>query len=231
MEENTIVQEENVDSVLNSVGDEYLAKKKRNRKIAFSIISFLTLALAVVIIVMSCVKVNLKPSFISDATSYRITINNTDKMLLDESSEEFDKFDNLFEESFSMNYLTALFSGKLGGYDINDDDETTDYFYSDTTNNTGISTKLKSELGSNYVRVKFAEEKVVKYSNGETYKSKYNSANELKFSELYFNLTTSEDVETITFYIGTNGYLSGTRITKITVEANTYALYEFATQD
>ena len=33
MEENTIVQENDVDSVLNSVGDEYLAKKKRNRKV------------------------------------------------------------------------------------------------------------------------------------------------------------------------------------------------------
>lgn len=231
MEENTIVQENDVDSVLNSVGDEYLAKKKRNRKIIFSVISFLTLALATIIIVMSCIKVNLKPSFISDASSYRITINNSDKMLLDKSSEEFEEFNKIFEESFSMNYLSALFAGKLGGYEIKSDDETTDYFYSNTTNNTGMSTTLKNALGSNYVRVKFAEDKVVKYSNGETYKSKYNSDNELVFNELFFNLSTSEEDEKITFYLGTTGYLSGTRITKITIKANTYALYEYATQD
>lgn len=233
MEENTleVVKEENVDEVLSSVNDEYIAKRKRNRKISFSIISFLVLALAVVIIVMSSVKVNLKPEFIDDAISYRITINNVDKLLLDQSSEEFDDFDKLFDETFSINYLTALFSGKLGGYEIKSEDETTNYFYSDTKNNTGMSSSLKSSLGSNYVRVKFADEKQVKYSNGKVYKSQYNSNADLKFDELYFALSNSEQTETLTFYLGTRGYLSGTRITKITVQANTYSLYEFVTQD
>ena len=229
MEEAKVInQDENVDNVLNSVSDQYLAKRKRNRKITFSIISFIVLALATIIIVMSCVKVNIKPQFIDDATSYRVTINGSDKLLLEEGNEEFAEFDELFDETFSLNYLTALFSGKLGGYKINASDETKDYFYSDTKNNKGMSTSLKNALGDSYVRVKFGEEKEVTYSNGKTYMSKYNTNSKLVFDELYFNLSETNEEGSLTFYLGTRGYLSGTRITKITIEANTYALYEFA---
>ena len=227
MEENTqTVQEENVDSVLNSVSDQYLAKKKKNRKITFSIISIVVLLLSVAIIVMSCVKINTKPAFIKGATSYQVTINNSEKLLLDETNEEFDEFDKLFDETFSYNYLNALFAGKLGGYDIC---ETTSNFYSDTKNNTGMSTTLKNQLGSNYVRVKFDEDKTIKYSNGKEYKSIYYSDYSITFNELYFNLNTSDEESEITFYIGAKGYLKG--ITKITIEANTYALYDFATNN
>lgn len=232
MEENTqaMAEEKNVDSVLNSVSDEYLSKKKRNRKITFSIISFIMLALSVVIIVMSCIKINIKPDFFGDVKSFSITTKSS-YIVLDESNEEFEEFNELFDESFSYNYLTALFAGKLGGYEINSDDETKDYFYSDTTNNTGMSAELKSALGDNYVRVKFNEDKTVKYSNGKTYKSRYNTDATLVFNELYFNLNDTNEESELTFYLGTRGYLSGTRITKITVEANTYSLYEFATNN
>lgn len=234
MEENTIVtnQDENVNNVLNSVSDEYLAKKKKNRKITFSLISFFVLALATVIIVLSCVRVNLKPEFIDNAVRYEITTKgNSTTMVYESTDEGFKEFDKLFDEAFSLSYLTALFSGKLGGYELNASDETNEYYYSDTKNNTGMSTTLKNALGSNYVRVVFDEEKQVKYSNGDVYKSKYNSDYDLKFEELYFNLHDTTEDETLTFYLGTNGYSSGTRITKITVKANTYSLYKFAIND
>ena len=227
MEENLVIEENKSDNII-SIDDQYISKKKRKRKIIFSVISFLTFALATIIIVMSCVKVNLKPEFISDAMSYRITINNSDKILLDESNEEFEEFDKIFEDSFSINYLSALFTGKLGGYELTDENETSDIFYSSTTGLTGMSTTLKNALGSNYVRVKFDQDKVVKYSNGEVYKSKNNTEYQLTFNELYFKLSTSESEETTTFYLGTKGYLSGTRIFKITVKANTYSLYNYA---
>lgn len=227
-ETQVINQDENVDNVLNSVSDQYLAKRKKRRKITFSIISFIVLALATIIIVMSSVKVNTKPAFIDDAVSYRVTIDGKDKLLLEQEDEEFAEFDKLFDETFSLNYLTALFTGKLGGYEINANDETTDNFYSDTKNNTGMSSALKSALGDSYVRVKFAEEKEVAYSNGKAYMSKYNTNSKLVFNELYFNLSENNEDASLTFYLGTRGYLSGTRITKITIEANTYALYEFA---
>ena len=227
MEENLVIEENKSDNII-SIDDQYISKKKRKRKIIFSVISFLTFALATIIIVMSCVKVNLKPEFISDAMSYRITINNSDKILLDESNEEFEEFDKIFEDSFSINYLSALFTVKLGGYELTDENETSDIFYSSTTGLTGMSTTLKNALGSNYVRVKFDQDKVVKYSNGEVYKSKNNTEYQLTFNELYFKLSTSESEETTTFYLGTKGYLSGTRIFKITVKANTYSLYNYA---
>jgi len=217
--------------LLDSVNIEYLSKKKRNRKIVFSAISFLVLALATIIIVMSCIKVNLKPSFIEGVTRYEITVNSSTPITYEKGDKGFKEFDNLFEETFSINYLTALFTGKLGGYEINSEDETKDYFYSDTSNNKGMSSTLKNYIGKNYVRVVFDKEKTVRYSNGEAYKSQFNTNTNLVFTELYFALNTTQDDESLTFYLGTNGYLSGTRITKIKVEANTYSLYEYATQD
>lgn len=225
MEENVL---NNENDSLKAISDVYLAKKKRNRKIAFSIISLLTLALATVIIVLSCVRVNFKPAFIDNAVRYEITLKeNSSTVVYEESEEKFKQFDKIFEETFSLNYLTALFSGKLGGYEINSDNETTENFYSNTQENIGMSSALKSALGDNYVKVKFAEEKEVQYSNGKAYKSKYNSSVSLVFDELYFNLNTTDAEDNLTFYMGTRGYLSGTKITKITIKANTYALYDY----
>lgn len=220
------------ENVLDSISDQYLAKKKRNRKIIFSLISFVVFALAIIIIVMSCVKVNIKPKFIDNAVRYEVTINSAEKLSLDKTSEEFDDFDKLFDEAFSYNYLTALFDGKLSGYTIKDENETNDNFYSDTKNNTGMSSALKSALGKNYVRVKFDEDKTVKYSNGKTYYTKYNTSLPLKFNELYFNINSSDETSKITFYLGTfGGAVNTVKITKITVEANAYSLYKFAAED
>lgn len=216
--------------LLEAVNVEYLSKKKRNRKIIFSIISFITLALATMIIVMSCIKVNLKPEFIKGASRYEITINSS-STTYEKGDKGFEKFDEQFNKAFSINYLTALFDGKLGGYDIKEDDETKEKFYSDTTNNIGMSTDLKNHLGKNYVRVIFDSPKVVTYSNGKEYKCKLNSDYNLKFTELYFPLTSNQEEETLTFYLGTNGYRSYTTITKITVEANSYSLYKFVAED
>ena len=154
MEENIATQEvntsnQNVDNLLQSVSDEYLAKKRKNRKIVYSIISGLILALAIVIITLSCITVNLKPSFTEGGAVFTITINGSNKMTFEDSDEQYQEFNKLYTEAFTSTYLTALFSGKLEKYTIN---ETSDNFYSDTLNNTGMSSTLSSALGSNYVR-------------------------------------------------------------------------------
>ena len=226
-----VIQNENTDA-LKDISDAYIAKKKRNRKIAFSIISFVTLALATIIIVLSCVKVNTKPAFIKDVSRYEITVKENSSMIVYENGEDkFKEFDKLFNEAFSLNYLTALFTGKLGGYELNSSNETTDNFYSDTQQNIGMSSILKNALGDNYVKVKFNEEKEVKYSNGKTYTSKYDSTVPLVFDELYFSLNSDNEDSTLTFYMGTRGYLQGVKITKITIKANTYSLYNYVVEN
>lgn len=219
------------DDTLYSISDEYLAKKKRNRKIIFSVISFVALVLAVAIIVMSSVKVSFKPKFIEGAVRYEITLKENSTAIVYESTDKgFKEFDQLFEETFSANYLTALFDGKLKGYEINSKDETTDDFYSDNDNRIGMGPKLKTALGDNYVRVKFDKERKLTYSNGKTYKSSYDLGASLVFDELYFNINNKNEDSTLTFYLGTRGVYK-TKITKISVEANTYSLYKYALEN
>ena len=218
---------ENVEKLLDSVSDEYLAKKKRTRIISYSILLFIILALATIIIVMSAIKVDLKPKFIENASSYRVTISNSEVMTLDSDSKQYKEFNKIYLNSFKTQYLTALFTGKLGGYEI---DETFDYFYADTTNSTGMSSTLKSSLGANYVRVYFDEPKTILKSNGEIYHSKINSDTTLSFNEMYFNLSSDNKEDDLVFYFGAIGYLSRARIVKITVRANTYNLFKFVTE-
>ncbi len=224
MEENIVKEEnDNVDNLLNSLSDEYLAKKKRTRIISFSIISFLVFALAVVIIVLSCVKVDLKPKFLGEALNYRVNISNS-VVSLDESNEDFNKFNKIFDESFKSQYLTAIFTGKLGGYTI---EETYKQFYS--SNSTNPNSIWRSELGDNYVRVNFVETKQILNSNGSVYYSNTNSNKTFTFNQMYFNLSTQDSQQDLVLYIG--GILEGTsstRLIKIKVRANTHNLYKFA---
>ncbi len=227
MEESIKNESVEVENLLNSVSDEYLAKRKKTRIISYSIILTIVLALAVTIITLSCIKVDLKPSFITDASSYRVTISNTEVMTIDESNDEFKEFNNIYLNSFNSHYLTALFTGRLGGYKI---EETYDYFYSDTANSTGMSTALKNALGSDYVRAIFDESKQILNSDGSVYYSKVNTDTTLSFNEMYFSLSDSKSEHDLVFYFGVTGYYSRARILKITVRANTYDLYKFVTE-
>lgn len=221
------VEDENIEKVLESVSDEILAKKKRKRIITYSIISSIVFILATLIVVLSCVKIDLRPSFMGDALSYSITIDGKNYMTLDESSEEYDEFNQTYLKSFKTQYLTALFTGRLGGFTIT---ETPSNFYASTSSKTPSST-LKSELGKNYVRVLFSEEKQILNSNGKVYYSEYMSNKTFTFDEMYFNLSTENSSQDLTLYLG--GKREGTesvRIIKINVRANTYNLYKMVTE-
>ncbi len=220
------VQTNDVDSVMNSVSDEYLKKKKRTRNIVYTTILSVLLAVAMIVIVMSSITVGLKPSFIGNPSSYSIYINGSEKKYIDESSAEYDEFYDIYSKSFNVSYLSALFTGKLGGYQI---EETLDAFYSNSTDKTGISNALSTLLGSNYVKLEFAGEKPIKKANGEVYKSIYNTNCELVFEDVYFTINSENADKDLTFYFGTTGIGMGYTITKISIRANTSALYEFAT--
>lgn len=229
----TVTPEENkeheVEHVLNSVSDEYLNKKKRTRTITYSALLSVILALATIIIILSSIRVDLKPKFISDPSSYSIYISGTEKMYIDEGSEEYEEFYKAYKDSFNISYLSALFTGKLGAYKI---EESTNQFYSNGTAKTGMSNILKTALGNNYVKLSYATEQQVKKANGDIYYSIYHSTEyDLKYEDVYFTLNTENKDSNLTFYFGTTGTGSGYTITKISVRANTYALYDFVTEN
>jgi len=218
------VKEENIDNVLSSVNDEYLSKKKRIKKITYSIILSIVFALATIIIVMSSIRVDLKPTFINNPSSYSVYIAGTEKMYIDETSKEYDEFYSLYNNSFNISYLTALFTGKLGSYKI---EETLEDFYSNESTKTGMSSALKTSIGNNYIKLSYTEAQQLKYADGKDYYSAYNSTKALIYEDVYFTLNTENKDSDLTFYFGTKGATSKHTITKITVRANTFALYLF----
>ena len=216
-----------VENVLNSVNEEYLSKKKKTSKIVYSIVLSIILALSITIIVLSSINVNLKPSFIKEASSYNITLDGTEnKINIDESSSEYKEFNNIYLKSFEMKYLKALFSGNLGSYRIV---ETYDDYFS-SSSSTSLHSNLKSQLGQNYVKVNFDEPLTLKDSSGKVYKSVNTSNTILKFQKMAFSISGENAEKDVVFYLGTfSDDLPKARVTKITIKANLSKLYDFVT--
>ena len=214
----------NVDNVLDSVSDEYLRKRKRTKTISYASILGVMLALAIVIIIMSVVRVDLRPAFISNPTYYSICTSNKDEIFIDENSEEYEEFYDAYKNSFNISYLTALFTGKLGAYTI---EESLESFYKKNTKEIAFS----SELGSDYVKLSYSFPQELKSPNGKPYYSDSNTNESLlTYEEVYFPIYNENSDKELTFYFGTTGAGYGYTITRITVRANTHALYEFATK-
>ena len=221
-------KDENVEQLLNSVSDAYLKKRKRTRIISYSIILFVVLALAVAIIVMSSIKIDLRPKFITEGANYQVYINKQMKENISadpSTKQKYDKFNSIFLNSFNTQYLTALFTGKLGGYKV--EECTQEFFYSNQTSATGINSDLNNYLGDNYVKITYDQPINITNSNGKPCYTQFNSNYELKFEELYFNLNTLDAEQDLVFYLGGYGYVTkgNARIVKITVRANTFDLY------
>ncbi len=217
------------DELFQSVSDEYLNKKKRNRIISLSIISAVIFALAVVIITLACVRLDLKPYFLEEGSKYSVIINDSEvaTFISNSENEEYDEFYKHFQSSFYTSYLTAIFTGKLGSYTI---ERTNDTFYSSwnssTETGTGMSTTLDSALGSNYVHISYGVEQTLFNADGTPCKSQFNSSVDLKYVDVYFPISSENTDGDLTFYFGSYGY-SQPRIAKITIRANTYAIYDY----
>lgn len=225
---------QNVDTVLDSVSDEYLKKRKRKKKITLSILSAFIFALVVVIIVLACVKVNLKPYFISRPSNIQVYINNTLKYT--PTDENFDEFYSVYEDSFYSTVLTALFTGNLSDYKITEGK--TESFYSDSTNRQGMSSALKNYLGSNYVHLFYAQQQTLFNADGSKYMSKNNTYKYFfTYQDVYFNITDTNNESELTFYFGgcyttESGPTSDrAKIISITVRANSYAIYDYVVED
>ena len=235
MEEN-VNQNQNVDAVLSTVSDEYLRKKKRNKKITLSVILLFVLALSVVIITLSCVKTNLKPYFLSEPSNIEVYIGGTRQYSTAPTDENYEQFYDIYQKSFNSNFLTALFTGKLGSYEVYESDSL-ESFYSSSSSKTGMSDTLKEYLGDNYVHLQYGQDQQLYNADGSVYYSnRWSDRYNMQYKDVYFNITDTDADHELTFYFGAyykgdSGKDDSPHIISITIRANTFQLYDYVTAE
>ncbi|MBP3344820.1 MAG: hypothetical protein J6K97_01285 [Clostridia bacterium] len=222
--EEMVQTKESVDMVLESVSDQIVAKRKKKRRIIYSAILSIVLALSALIITFSCVNYNLKPKFLNNVQGYYVNLAGGQKTYIDEDHKDYEDFIQEYESAFKTTYMTALFSGKINSYDI---EETNLKFYSNSTSKTGIHSDWSKELGSNYIELIFNGQKKLLTQSGKQYYSKTYAQGKhpLSFEHCYLKLDATE-TDTMTFYLGTY-YNETPKLTKVVVKASSNGIYEF----
>ena len=209
-----------------NIDDLYVQNRKKKRIIAYSVSLGIALALALIIIIMSCVKVDLRPSFAKEPSEVTIYSNElvSGSALLDGGTEGYKDFKNIYNDMFSINSLSALFSGNFGNYKIN---ETIDAFDESAS-------ALKERLGDNYVKLYFETPQKLYNKNGSEYTSIYGGGTyNLTFDTIYFSFDNDNMVKDLTFYIvvkGNRGFDSSNNarksVTTVSLRGNTNRIYK-----
>lgn len=195
---------------------EQIADKKKKKRIITSIISLsLVFVIALMVIIMACVKVDLKPSVIKEPT--RIYFNTQSTVQYDSSTDEYKKFMEEYDKTFSLSYLSALFTGQLGGYEIIEDQLQ------------ALPSELTEGVYANFI---YKNDKItLTRKDGKTYYSKYNSNYSIDFTEVTFALSSENKVQDTTMYLKYSWSTTDSGTTReyyaeIKLKANTYNLYK-----
>ena len=207
----------------------YAENKIRKRKITLISILSVVFVLVVAIIVMGCVKVDLRPGFFTKPSQVTIYGENNTSVVIADSDDRYKDFERIYNDMFSTSVLSALFTGRLGGYTIDEGATKNDYWYTNS-NETTFSSTITEALGSNYVRLHFDSPMKFYNANGSEYVSKYNDSYSLTFQDVYFAIDNVNATDTFTFYFQVKGNTTTnpqrTTITTITLSANTSQLFE-----
>lgn len=222
---------------IKSIDDQYLSKKRTKRIVINSLILSLCLILGIAVILLSCIKIDLKPRFNSQAEYVEIKIdNNSDKILISKGDDLFSEFQNIYNNSLSTSVLTSLFTGNFYGYTIErlgtGANDTSGRFYESYSNGSGygISSSLSSKLGSNYVHLHFKEDQTLYYADGSKVMGRFDKTRDIYYKDVYFTISSDENSSQVDFYFGVMDYGSYPTMIKISVEAQSYALYDFANE-
>ena len=210
-----------------SLAEIYAEKKIKKRKVTLISILSVVFVLVVAILVMGCVKIDLRPDFFTKPSQVTIYGENSTVIVIADSDERYKDFEKIYNDMFSTSVLSALFTGRLGGYTINEGaKKEVDYWYKNTSETT-FSSRITEALGSNYVRLHFDSPMKFYNADGSEYISKYNQSYSLTFQDVYFAIDEVDATDTFTFYFQVKGN-SGERttITSITLSANTSQLFE-----
>lgn len=194
-----------------------LRKKKTNRIVAFSLLG-LVLVIMVLIIVGACVPVNLKPYLIGSPD--RVTIYNQTSTYgeFDADQQKYSQFMEEFDDVFEASFLVAMFSGRLGDYQITGQAE-----------NTLLSSVISNLQSGYYVEFKYDLPQTLTYNDGSAYNDIYNNNRTLSFTSLYFAISQTDELVDLEIYVGvkySDAENASTYAVKVTQKANTYSLYE-----
>ena len=196
---------------------EQIAHKKKIRKLATCIVSLsLVLMISITVIVLACVRIDLKPSVITNP--YSIYFNSDTSFKYYQGDEKYDDFFEEYDKAFNISYLSAIFSGRANGYEIVDMHD---------TDHKSLPDEVKE---GDYVTFIYNDEITLTKPNNTTYYSIYNPNYSIDFTEVTFALSSEDKQEDMTMYLkynwNTTGSGSGTNYyAQIKLKANTYNLY------
>lgn len=211
------------DEVYAKLQTEKLVKSKNKRKIATIIGLVFAFALAVVIIVLAVVPVSLKPKCISaDFNSVQFYENGSIKGAIlkaqPEQKNEYDMFVKTFNSSFAQPYISAIFSGALSDYTV------------DEEINKDFSSAKNDLMSSKCILISYENPKILTNQNGSQYVTVYNISKEpLTFDKMYIVVNEEEGFKDTKIYLNvdyTSTKEKDNALVVITLRANTYKIFE-----
>jgi len=213
------------DEIYTKMETERLLRRKKKTRIATLISLCFVFVLSVCVIVFSTVPVGLYPKCV--AKDYEMISfypgTTSSRFAFEDGSKGAKEFDELLDKSFSEVYLTAIFSGKLGEYEIEEKYATN---FEDAVSQDFVSSNKY------YVAFEYAQDKVVLNKNGKKYVSKVSAKDDfdgtLKYKTAYLHVSDKDGFVDTAIYLSINNYPDATKnkTVKITVRANTYQIYK-----
>lgn len=213
------------DEIYAKVETARLLKRKKKSKIAILVALCFTFVIAVCLICFSTIPVGMYPKCVSKnyemISFYPGTASS--RFAFEDGTKGANEFNKLLDKSFSEVYLTAIFSGKLGEYEIEEKYATN---FEDA-----ISQDLVSS-NKYYVAFEYGEDKIVLNKNGKKYVSKVSPKDEfdgtLKYKAAYLEVSDKDGFSDTAIYLSINNYPDSTKnkTLKITLRANTYQIYQ-----
>lgn len=223
------------DEIYAKLQTEKMLKAKQTKKLATLIGMCFSFVLAVILIVLASVPVSLKPSCIDDgfASIAMYPGSSSQGVAFSEGEEGYDKSVELYNKSFGQSYISALFSGSLLSYDIEEK-------LKEPSTIIGPDGELNKN-GIFYIRLRYSEERVLSYRNGKQYVSNIGNTarwpdGKLTFTDVYIVVNqTAGFQDTKVYFIanyptfdenGNKQDKTEARIVTVTLKANTYQFYD-----
>lgn len=228
-EEKELAEYENLsdDEIYTKIQTNKLLKRKKKKRIATIAAMAVSFVLAVCVIVLATVPVSLKPKCMeSGYASAGLLVGKRSGKTYYEGQDGYSDFKKVYDKAFGQSYISAIFSGSLYDYKIEEKMQKAD----DIVGDNGTF----SQNNTYYVRLNYSEEQTVTYQNGTPYKSVYRNSKydgKLTFTNVYFEVSSEEGFRDTKVYIVvkypklSDNDEKDSYIVTITVKANTSVIY------
>ena len=226
-----VTKELSQDELYTKIETDKIVRAKKKKKIATLISLCAFFALAVVIIVLATVPANLRPNCISNdfyqAKFYTSgSVDTAVGSVL--KADEKDKYESLVKdlnESFAQSYISAIFSGSLSRYNVEEKKYNT------------FETTAKTDIGSSkYVELLYSEAQTFTNRNGSKYQTNASTSDKwtITFKKVYIVIDEQNGFKDTNIYIcadytkknGDEVSNEYGKYIKITLRANTYKIFE-----